>query len=98
MCHTSRAEGFGLTCLEAMAAGAPVVATDLPSVRELTDGSAVLVPVDDAESLAAAIAELLADKGRRAALADAGRRRAAEFSWGRATDAVVRAYHRAIGE
>ena len=35
VCHPSRAEGFGLTCLEAMAAGAPLVATDLPSVREI---------------------------------------------------------------
>jgi glycosyltransferase involved in cell wall biosynthesis len=55
VCHASRAEGFGMTCLEAMKAGAPLVATDLPSVQELTAGAAVLVPVDDAEALAAAI-------------------------------------------
>ena len=94
--HTSRAEGFGLTCLEAMAAGAPIVATDIPSVRELVEDAAVLVPVDDADRLAGAIAELLDDPSRRAALAEAGRQRAAEFSWRRTSEAVVSAYRRAL--
>ncbi len=96
VCHTSRAEGFGLTCLEAMSAGTPVVAADIPSVRELVDDAAVLVPVDDADRLAGAMEQLLDDPERRATLAEAGRRRAAQFSWERTADAVVDAYRRVL--
>lgn len=96
VCHTSRAEGFGMTCLEAMSAGVPLVATDLPSVRELTAGSAMLVPVDDADALADAVARLLADRDQRRALARAGQERAATFTWSRMAAAVVRAYRRAL--
>jgi glycosyltransferase involved in cell wall biosynthesis len=96
VCHPSRAEGFGLTCLEAMSAGAPLVATDLPSVREVVGGAAVLVPVDDADALATALGEVLADPDRRASLADAGRRRAASFSWERTADEIVSAYRKAF--
>jgi glycosyltransferase involved in cell wall biosynthesis len=96
VCHTSRAEGFGLPCLEAMSQGTPVVATDLPSVRELADGAAVLVPVDNAEALASAISGLLDDPERRARLAQSGRQRAVQFSWSRTADAVVDAYRRAV--
>lgn len=96
VCHPSRAEGFGLTCLEAMAAGSPLVATDLPSVRELVDGAAVLVDVADSSELAGAIAELLGDPDRRAALGEAGRRRASQFSWEQTADSVVDAYRTAL--
>jgi glycosyltransferase involved in cell wall biosynthesis len=96
VCHTSRAEGFGITCLEAMSAGSPLVATDLPSVREVTAGSALLVPVDDADAVAAAIDTLLGDESRRRALAEAGRDRAKAFSWPRMASEVVRAYSRAL--
>lgn len=95
VCHASRAEGFGMTCLEAMRAGAPLVATDLPSVRELTGGAAILVPIDDAEAFAAALDELLTGDDRRHALAAAGRLRAAEFGWDRTAALVTDGYRRA---
>ena len=97
VCHPSRAEGFGLTCLEAMAAGAPLVATDLPSVRETVNGAAELVPPDDPEALAETLGRLLADRKRRSELAASGRRRAAEFTWEGTSDGVVRAYRAALG-
>ncbi len=96
LCHPSRAEGFGMTCLEAMEAGVPVVASDLPSIRELTGGAAVLVPVDDADALAEAIELLLGDEGERRRLAAAGRDRAAEFSWPLMAGQVVQAYRRVV--
>lgn len=98
VCHASRAEGFGMTCLEAMSAGAPLVATDLPSVRELTAGRAALVPVDDADAMATSIASLLEDEERRRRLAQAGRERAAAFTWPRMAADVVHAYRRVLGE
>jgi glycosyltransferase involved in cell wall biosynthesis len=96
VCHASRAEGFGMTCLEAMTAGVPLVASDLPSVRELTGGSAVLFPVEDAHALAGALESLLEDDQRRQMLAEAGRKRAQLFTWPRMAADVVGAYHRAL--
>lgn len=96
VCFPSRAEGFGLPCLEAMAAGAPLIASDLPPVREVVGSAAELVPPNDPNALADAIAQLLKDGERRQALADAGRRRAAGFTWQRTADDVVRAYRVAL--
>ena len=96
VCHASRGEGFGMTCLEAMAFGAAVVATDLPSVRELSAGAVELVPVGDAGALAAALRELLDDESCCWKLAEAARRRAAEFRWERMAAEVVDAYRLAL--
>ena len=57
-------EGFGLPPLEAFATGVPVVASDLPVVREVTGELAALAPVGDAAALAAALRATLADAGR----------------------------------
>jgi glycosyltransferase-like protein len=76
-------EGWGLVVLEAMAAGLPVVGSDIPVLREyLTPGvDALLVPPSDPVALARAMAELVGDGRLRAGLADAGRRVAARFTW-----------------
>jgi glycosyltransferase involved in cell wall biosynthesis len=73
-------EGLPLTVLEAMAAGCPVVASDLPGCREvLGDTAGILVAPGDAVALSAALLELIADPTRRAELARAGQRRVAEM-------------------
>ncbi len=68
-------EGLGTAVLEAMAAGVPVVAFDIPPVREITDDGrvAVLVPVGDGDALAEAILHLLADDVERTRLVRAAR-------------------------
>ena len=70
-----RWEGFGLTPLEAMAAGVPVVATTVGAFPDLIlDGeTGALVPPDDAGAMAAAMAALLDDAGRREAMGRAAR-------------------------
>ena len=73
----SRYDGMALVMLEAMACGSPIVATRVPGTSAL--GSAgVLVPVEDARSLAGAIDALLADSARREALGKAARTRVVE--------------------
>lgn len=74
-------EGLGGAIIEAMALGVPVVASDLPALREVTGNgaSAVLVPPCRPGALATAVLELLADPERRAALDAAGRRRFEQY-------------------
>lgn len=91
----SRREGFGVVCLEAMAHGRPVVATNVGGLRDLVvDGeTGLVVPPRDPAALRAALGRLLADPGLRSELGAAGRERARErFSWETVTDATVAAY------
>jgi phosphatidyl-myo-inositol alpha-mannosyltransferase len=76
-------ESFGIVLVEAMAAGLPVVCTDIPGYREVVrDGvEGLLVAPNDAAALADAIARVMTDRTLASALADAGRARAAGYSW-----------------
>jgi glycosyltransferase involved in cell wall biosynthesis len=88
----SRSEGFGLPVLEAMAAGVPVITSDAPALVEVGGGAAVVVPREDPERLAAALAEVIGDDRLRADLARRGRERAAEFTWKAAAERLWRLY------
>jgi glycosyltransferase involved in cell wall biosynthesis len=77
----SRAEGFGLPVLEAMAAGVPVVSSDAPALAEVGGGATRTVPVGDSAALADALAEVLGSAQLRQRMAAAGLRRAGDFSW-----------------
>jgi len=88
------AESFGIVLLEAMAAGTPIVCSDIHGykgvVRRGREG--LLVPPRKPKAIAAAVAGLLADDERRAAMGASGRLRAAEFSWERVTAKVDEYY------
>jgi glycosyltransferase involved in cell wall biosynthesis len=85
-------EGFGLPPLEAMAAGAPVVAARAGSLPEVLGDAARLVDPGDDDAIAAAISGLLDDPVARAALIARGREHAATFSWDRAADRFADLY------
>jgi phosphatidylinositol alpha-mannosyltransferase len=87
-------ESFGIVLIEAMAAGTPVVASDLEAFRRvLRDGEAgVLVPVRDAGALAGALGALLHDGPARARLADAGRRTVQAYDWSTVARQIVEVY------
>ena len=96
-------ESFGMVLTEALAAGAPVLASDLGAFRAVllpgTDGgteAGVLFPTGDAAALAAALGALLDDPARRARLRRAGLARAAAFDWPVVASAVLRVYRAAI--
>lgn len=91
-------ESFGIVLTEAMAAGTPVVASDLDAFsRVLDDGKAgVLVPAGSPEALAAALGGLLDDPARRSALAAAGRRRVAMWDWPVVARRVLQVYQSAV--
>jgi glycosyltransferase involved in cell wall biosynthesis len=92
LCHPSIAEGFGIPCLEALGYGVPAVAADIPSVREFGADAVLLVPPGDVEALADALAAVLSDPDRRAAMATAGLRRAERYTWAHTAEGVARAY------
>ena len=81
-CLPSLMEGFGLTALEAMSCGVPVVVSDRGSLPEVV-GDAGLVVAPTVDAVAGALAEVLADPGRAAELGAAARARALTFPWTR---------------
>jgi alpha-1,3-rhamnosyl/mannosyltransferase len=88
-------EGFGLPAIEALKAGAPLVASDLPVLREVAGDAALYAPPDRPDLWADRIAELLADSGLRDELRRKGRERAARFDWRRAAEETARAFREA---
>jgi glycosyltransferase involved in cell wall biosynthesis len=92
--YPSRYEGFGLPVLEAMAYGTPVVASAATALPEVVGDAGQLVDPDDIEGWSNAMLAVLSDR-EHARLAEAGRRRAAQLSWG-ATAAATAEAHRDV--
>jgi glycosyltransferase involved in cell wall biosynthesis len=89
-------EGFGLTALEAMSAGVPVVASTRGSLPEVVGDAGVLVDPTDARALAGALERMLTDRRWATEHAEAGLRRARTFTWSGAAMTLRQAYREAV--
>lgn len=88
-------ESFGIVLIEAMAAGAPVVCSDLPGFRAVAGAAAELVPPGDAGRLADALRLVLGDEERARAMSKASSRLAAAYDWDRLVQNVESIYQQA---
>jgi glycosyltransferase involved in cell wall biosynthesis len=77
----SRIEGFGLTPLEAMAAGVPTLVSNCATLPEVVGDGALIVGPDDISEIASALERMLEDRALCAGLVARGRERAAKFTW-----------------
>ena len=91
LAYPSLVEGFGLPMLEAMTAGTPVLASDVPVLREVGGDAAVYAPPTDPARWASAISRVRADPSLRLGLTVRGAARAAEFTWDAAARRLVQA-------
>ena len=96
--YPSLYEGFGLPLLEAMACGAPVVTSNVPSIVETVSDVARLISPTDVEALAQAISTLLTDENERAHRAGAGITHAKKFSWEATAAATLKLYREVISQ
>lgn len=93
----SRLEGFGLTVVEAMASGCPVVVGRGSATDEIAGDAGIIVDPDDVEGAAAAIVALARDPSERTRRIELGRERARHFARARMARGYVESYLRALG-
>jgi len=92
MAYPSLHEGFGLPILESMAAGTPVVTSNIFSMPEVSGGAALLVNPEDTGEIASALWKILSDSSLRHELTEKGKQHAAQYSWENMAREVLRWY------
>ncbi|HZS94872.1 MAG TPA: glycosyltransferase family 1 protein [Chloroflexota bacterium] len=95
--YPSLYEGFGIPALEALACGAPVVASRTSSLPEVVGEAAILVEPRSIEDIASGIERVLASDDLRVRLSKCGPERARDFTWEEAADATAAVYLDALG-
>ncbi|MEM7356689.1 MAG: glycosyltransferase family 1 protein, partial [Acidobacteriota bacterium] len=88
-------EGFGLPAVEAMAAGAPLVCSDIPVLREVAGDAALYAPPDQPQAWAETVRELLGDASRLRTASVRGKERSRRFDWHHAAERTVEVWKEA---
>src|SRR5207249_1938582 len=97
LAHPAWYEGFGLTVLEAMACGTPVVASSASSLPEVVGEAGLLLDPGDVEGWTSALERVLGDEDLRRHLRARGLDRAARFTWQRTAEATWQVIDRVVG-
>jgi glycosyltransferase involved in cell wall biosynthesis len=95
--HPAFYEGFGLTPLEAMACGTPVIVSNVSSLPEVVGDAALLIDPAQDEEITVALWRVLTDDALAASMREKGLQRAASFSWERAAHQTMAVYRRVAG-
>lgn len=94
----SRSEGFGLPLVEAMVAGCPIVASDIPVHHEIAGDAALYFPEGDSAALAEVLYRLLTKPALRERLVARGLERQSDFRWSKAAELTLAAYAEAAAK
>ena len=98
MAFTSLLETFGHPMLEAMLAGTPIIAADMPAMREIAGDIARYFPPDDPIGLARAVDQMARERDATSERVARGRDHAADFSWKRSVDGLCRVFDEVLRE
>ena len=92
--HPSFYEGFGLTPLEAMTCGTPVIVSNTAALPEVVGDAGLMINPHDVEGLTVAMWRVLTEEELRQDLIGKGLKRAAQFSWQKAAEQTLEVYHK----
>src|SRR3974390_1820923 len=90
--HSTTSDGFGMAACEAMAAGLPVIVSDVPGLAQVVEGAALVTPVGDHASMARELNVLAGSFEKRATMSEASRRRARNFTIDKTVDLYIKMY------
>jgi len=96
--HPSSGEQFGLTVAEAMACGAPVVASDLGPFREQVGDAGIIVEVGNLKALCDGIFAVLSDPALQKEMAHRSLERSREFSWNLSAQRMIAIFKEVVGD
>jgi len=96
--HPSLREGFGITPLEAMACGTPVISSNGGSLPEAVGDAGIFFDPEDSDRLGTLILKVINDERLRKELVDRGFRHVKKFSWARAAENILKSCERAVYE